>query len=514
MERGDSIQSHGHENDMLDPLLSKDETVKFGDEQDEVKCSGALVWEEIKKQCCIAGPMASVNLLQFSLQLISVMLVGHLGELALSSAAIASSFASFSGYSVMMGMGSTLETLCGQAYGAKQYHQLGIHVQRAFFALFCVSLPLAVVWAYVGSILIAFGQDPLISFEAGKYARWMIPSLFGYAALQTLVRFLQSQSIVFPMMISSAITMCFHIPMCWVLVYKSGLGNKGAALANSISYWVNVALLLLYIKISPACKRTWTSFTWEALHDIKHFFKLAIPSAFMICLQWWSFEILILLSGLLPNPKLETSVLSICLNTSSLAYMIPFGFSAAVSTRVSNELGAGRSHAARLAVYVVLFVAIAEAFMIVCLLFSIRNVWGYAYSNEKEVVDYIANMIPFLAASSFLDGLQCILSGIARGCGWQKVGAYVNLGAYYIVGIPIAFFLAFVLHMGGRGLWLGIICGLSVQVILLFLVTTCTGWENQASNARDRIYGSSLPIVTDDIIKDDADKFSNQFSSS
>ncbi|XP_057868210.1 protein DETOXIFICATION 16 isoform X2 [Cryptomeria japonica] len=482
MERGDSIHSQGHENDMSDPLLTEDETVVLEAEHDEVKCSGALAWEEVKKQCWIAGPMVSVNLLQFSLQVMSIMVVGHLGELALSSASIATSFANFSGFSVMIGMGSALETLCGQAYGAKQYHQLGIHVQRAFFALVCVSIPLAVVWAYMGNILIVFGQDPLISFEAGQYARWMIPSLFSYAALQPLVRFLQSQSIGIPMMLCSAITLCLHVPICWVLVFKSGLGNKGAALANSISNWVNVILLLLYIKISPACKRTWISFTSEALHDIKHFLKLAIPSSFMICFQWWSFEILILLSGLLPNPKLETSVLSIC-------------------TRVSNELGAGRSQAARLAVYVVFFLSIMEAVMIVCLLFSIQNVWGHAYSNDKEVIDYVASMIPLLAASTFLDAIQCMISGTARGCGWQKVGAYVNLGAYYMVGIPVAVLLAFVLHIGGKGLWVGIICGLCVQNILLFLVTSCTSWEQQARNARERVHASSLPIVTDDIIK-------------
>ncbi|XP_057868207.1 protein DETOXIFICATION 16-like isoform X2 [Cryptomeria japonica] len=500
MERRDSIQSHEHENDIFDPLLAKEDRDVF---VDEVKCSAALMWEEVKKQCWIAGPMVLVNLLQFSMQMMSVMVVGHLGELALSSAAIATSFANFSGFSVLVGMGSTLETLCGQAYGAKQYHQLGIHVQRAFFALFCVSIPIAVMWAYMGNILIAFGQDPLISFEGGKYARWMIPSLFAYAALQPLLRFLLSQSIVFPTMLCSAFTLCLHVPMCWVLVFRSGLGNKGAALANGISCWLNVTLLFLYIKISPACKRTWTSFTTEALRDIKHFLKLAIPSSFMICLQWWSFEILIILSGLLPNPKLETSVLSICLNTSSVAYMVPFGFSAAVSTRVSNELGAGRPNAARLAVYAVFFIAIIEAVMMGCLLFSIRNVWGYAYSNEKEVIDYIASMIPLLTASSFLDAFQSVLSGVARGCGWQNVGAYVNLGAYYMVGIPVAFFLAFVLHIGGRGLWLGIICGLFVQSFSLFLVTTRIGWEEQARNARERVYASSLPIVTGDMIKDD-----------
>ncbi|XP_057868201.2 protein DETOXIFICATION 16 [Cryptomeria japonica] len=503
MERGDSIHGHRHENDVLDPLLAKEETVVLGDEQDGVKFSRAVVWEEVKKQCWLAGPMVSVSLLQYSLQVISVMVVGHLGELALSSASIATSFASVTGFTVLMGMGTALETLCGQAYGAKQYHQLGIHVQRAIFALFCVSIPLTVVWAFMGNILIAFGQDPLISFEAGKFARWLIPGLFAYAVLQPLQKFLQAQSIVFPMMFCSAITTSFHVLICWAMVFKTGLGSKGAALATSISYWVNVALLILYIYISPVCKLTWASFTREALHDIKHFLKLAIPSSLMICLEYWAFEMVVLLSGLLPNPKLETSVLSICLNTGTLAYMIPFGLGAAVSTRVSNELGAGHSHAARLAVYVVFFMAITEAAVMGCLLFSIRNFWGYAYSNEKEVINYVATMIPLLAASSIMDGIQGALSGIVRGCGWQKLCAYVNLGAYYMVGIPMGVLLAFVLHVGGRGLWLGIICGIASQTIILFLMTLCTDWEQQARNARDRVYTSSLPIVTDEIIKDD-----------
>ncbi|GLJ11089.1 hypothetical protein SUGI_0142640 [Cryptomeria japonica] len=140
----------------------------------------------------------------------------------------------------------------------------------------------------------------------------------------------------------------------------------------------------------------------------------------MICLQYWSFETLVLLSGLLPNPKLETSVLSICLNTSALAYMIPLGFGAAVSTRVSNELGAGHSNAARLAVYVVLFMIMTEAAMMGCLLFSIRNVWGYAYSNQKEVIDTVASMMPLLAATSLVDRIQTSLSGtLARNYQWR-----------------------------------------------------------------------------------------------
>lgn len=181
-----------------------------------------------------------------------------------------------------MGMSSALDTLSGQCYGAKQYHMMGIHMQRAMFVLLLVCIPLAIISANTRIILIALGQDTDISAEAGKFARFNIPSLFAYALLQCLVRFLQTQNIVFPMMLSSGITTLLHIPICWVLVFKSGLGGRGAALANSISYWINVLFLALYIRFSSSCAKTWTGFSKEAFHNVVTFLKLAIPSAVMV----------------------------------------------------------------------------------------------------------------------------------------------------------------------------------------------------------------------------------------
>ncbi|XP_051114959.1 protein DETOXIFICATION 16 isoform X2 [Andrographis paniculata] len=442
--------------------------------------------EELKKQLWLGGPLILVSLLQFALQLISVMFVGHLGELALSAASVATSFGSVTGLSLLMGMASALDTLCGQSYGAKQYGMLGVHMQRAMFVLLCFSIPLAIVWANTSPILAAFGQDPDISKEAGHYARFMIPSIFGYAILQCQVRFLQAQNIVIPMMMISGITTFLHFIFCWTLVFKSGLGGRGAAVANSLSYWINALLLSLYIKFSSSCLKTWAGFSKEALHDIFNFIRLAIPSAVMVCLEAWSFEMMVLLSGLLPNPELETSVLSICLNTGATVWTIPFGLSGAVSTRVSNEVGAGHPRAAELAVGVVLVMAISEGLLVGLLLCLIRNIWGYAYSNEKQVVDYVAAMMPILAISNFMDGLQCVLSGIIRGCGWQKIGAFINLGSYYLVGMPMAALLAFVLGIGGKGLWLGIVSALLVQVVSLFAMISRTNWEHEAQRARER----------------------------
>ncbi|KAK4414216.1 protein DETOXIFICATION 16 [Sesamum alatum] len=453
-----------------------------------------IILEELRKQLWLAGPLIMVSLLQFCLQLISVMFVGHLGELPLAGASMATSFASVTGFSLLMGMASALDTLCGQSYGAKQYHMLGIHMVRAIVVLLIVCIPLAVVWANTTPILTALGQDPAISKEAGRYARFMIPSIFGYGLLQCQVKFLQTQNIVVPMMISSGITTLLHLFLCWILVFNSGLGSRGAAVANSISYWINVFLLGLYIKFSSSCSKTWTGFSKEAVHDIFSFLRLAIPSAVMVCLEVWSFEMMVLLSGLLPNPELETSVLSICLNTAATVWMIPFGLSCAVSTRVSNELGAGHPRAARLAVGVVLGMAISEGILVGLIMLLLRDILGYAYSNEIEVAKYVARMMPILAASNFMDGLQCVLSGTVRGCGWQKIGAFINLGSYYLVGIPMAVLLAFVLHIGGRGLWSGILCALAVQVVCLFAIMLRTNWEHEARKAKDRVCDTSVPV--------------------
>ncbi|KAM0933220.1 putative multi antimicrobial extrusion protein [Dioscorea sansibarensis] len=208
-------------------------------------------------------------------------------------------------------MASGLETLCGQAYGTQQYQELGIQAYRAILSLFIVCIPISFIWVSIGKLLIFIGQDPLISEEAGKYALWLIPALFADAIAQTMTKILQSQSLILPMLLSSIATLCFHIPLCWFMVFKSGLGNVGAALSISISYWLNIFILALYIKYSDSCEPTRAPFSLKAFKGVNEFLRFAVPSAVMICLEWWSFELLILLSGLLPNPKPETSVLSV-----------------------------------------------------------------------------------------------------------------------------------------------------------------------------------------------------------
>ncbi|CAG7904340.1 unnamed protein product, partial [Brassica rapa] len=493
------------------------------EEEDEQVNMREGFFQEMRRLGYIAGPMVAVNSSMYFLQVISIMMVGHLGELFLSSTAIAVSFCSVTGFSLVFGLATALETLCGQANGAKQFEKLGEHTYTGIFALFIVSIPLSILWSYMGEILCFIGQDPLVSQEAGKFATWLIPALFAYATLQPLVRFFQAQSLILPLIMSSISALCCHVVLCWCLVFKFGLGSLGAALAISVSYWLNVIVLGLYMVFSSSCEKSRAKISMNVFKGMREFFRFGIPSASMICLEWWSFEFLVMLSGILPNPRLETSVLSVCLSTISTLYQIPESLGAAArfflesflsifrrkkltlslyisscccSTRVANELGAGNSKKARMAVYTVMVIAGVESILVGALVFAARNVFGYLFSSEPEVVDYVRSMAPLVALSVIFDALHAVLSGVARGSGRQDVGAYVNLAAYYLFGIPTAVLLGFRFKMRGRGLWIGITVGSFVQALLLGLIVSLTNWKQQRDEL-NQILSSYLNTIND-----------------
>jgi MATE family multidrug resistance protein len=121
-------------------------------------------------------------------------------------------------------------------------------------------------------------------------------------------------------------------------------------------------------------------------------------------------------------------------------------------------------------------------------------------------VDYVSRCMPFLATIAIMDSVQGVLSGVARGCGWQAFGAAANLAAYYLVGLPSAVVLAFRYDFKGVGLWMGMILGISTQTATLMGLTITTNWQKQAEYALGRVYSSAsatLPIESNKSQKDE-----------
>ncbi|KAL6903572.1 hypothetical protein ACP4OV_004385 [Aristida adscensionis] len=173
---------------------------------------------EAKRLLRLAGPLVVSCILRKAVQMVSVMFVGHLGELPLAGASLAASLANVTGFSLLIGLSTAMDTLCGQAFGARRYGLLGVYKQRAMLVLAVACIPIAAVWANAGRILLLIGQDGDIAAEAGAYARWLIPSLLPFVPLVCHIRFLQTQSLVVPVMASSGVTALSHVFVCWALV--------------------------------------------------------------------------------------------------------------------------------------------------------------------------------------------------------------------------------------------------------------------------------------------------------
>ncbi|KAL3692276.1 hypothetical protein R1sor_005927 [Riccia sorocarpa] len=458
-------------------------TVKYVEEDEE-----HTLCDEVKKAFDLAWPLTVFNVCGFGILVITVMFVGrHGGELELSSTSMATAFANVTGFIVILGLASTMETLCGQAYGARKYHLLGVYLQAAWIVGIGVSLGVVCLWMNMETILTAAGQDPVIAKMAVRYLIYLIPGVFVTAFLQPLVKYLQAQSVVIPLVVIAVFTVFIHIIICQIILGTLNYGYTGGALASVLSYAFMLSLVCLYTWGSGKFKKTWTGLTWEAFTYVGVYLRLAVPSTFMLCLEYWTVEILVLAAGLLPNPELQLSLLAIGLNTTNLAFNIPVGLSAAVSTRVANELGAYRPSAAKLAGKVIFGISICCSICIATSMLLARNIWGKAFSGVEQVISSVSDLMPLIALSAIFDGIQGVLSGIARGTGRQDMGAIINLTAFYIVGLPSGIFFGFVWKMSGKGLWIGLLLGQSAQALLLGLLVATFDWHKMSEEALKRI---------------------------
>lgn len=208
-------------------------------------------------------------------------------------------------------MGSAVETLCGQAYGAGRREMLGVYLQRATVVLMLCSLPIVAVYALSRQLLVAIGEEKQVAEMASVFVYGLIPQVFAYAVNFPMQKFLQAQSIVTPGAAMSAAALAVHVAASWVAVYWIGTGLLGAALVLSLSWWILVAAQFAYIVNSQRCKDTWTGFKWEALSGLGEFVKLSMASAVMLCLETWYFQVLVLVAGLLDDPQLSLDALSV-----------------------------------------------------------------------------------------------------------------------------------------------------------------------------------------------------------
>ncbi|ERN20668.1 hypothetical protein AMTR_s00070p00181900 [Amborella trichopoda] len=446
--------------------------------------SATQVMEELKELGSMTIPIAAMNCVVYIRAMVSVLCLGRLGSLELAGGALSIGFTNITGYSVLFGLASGMEPICSQAFGSKNWTLMGHSLQRTILILLSACVPICLLWLNLNRIMVWSGQDLQITAMASTYCMFSLPDLLTNSFLQPLRVYLRSQGITKPMMYCSALAVLLHIPLNILLVFVLGFGVPGVAISAVLTN-LNMALfLLLYMYISGSCKKTWSGWSKEALTQWCPLLALALPSCLAICLEWWWYELMTLLAGYLPNPRVSVATTAILIQTTSLMYTVPMALGACVSTRVGNELGAGKPCRARLATLVALGCAFAVGLFNVAWTTALRHEWAQVFTRDEGVAAMAAAVLPLMGLCELGNCPQTTGCGVLRGSARPSIGARINLGSFYFLGTPVALGLAFWLKVGFGGLWYGLLSAqVSCAVSILYVVFR-TDWAIEAARSR------------------------------
>ncbi|CAL5417857.1 unnamed protein product [Camellia sinensis] len=454
--------------------------------QQQESNSGNLIrrtWVESKKMWHIAGPSIFTRLAMFSLTVITQAFAGHLSDHDLAAISIVTAVIIGITFGFLLGMASALETLGGQAYGAKQYHRLGIYMQRSWVVLFLSSILLLPLFVFATPILKLTGQSAAVAELAGVVALWLIPMHLSFAFQFALVRFLQCQLKTAVVAWVSGLALALHVFVSWLFVYKLRVGIVGTAITLDFSWWVSVLGLFCYVGCG-GCPQSWTGFSEQAFVGLWDFFKLSVASGVMLSLENFYYRVLIIISGNMNNAEVALDALSICITIYAWESMIPLGFFAATGVRVANELGAGNAEGAKFATIVSVFTSLVVGLFFWFLIVVFPDKLAMIFTSNTSVITMVNELALLLAFTVLFNCIQPVLSGVAVGSGWQALVAFINIGSYYIVGVPLGVILGCLLDFGIKGIWAGMISGTVVQTLTLAIITVRCKWEKEVQAAR------------------------------
>lgn len=180
------------------------------------------------------------------------------------------------------GLSGALETLCGQAFGAGLYKTLGIHLQASCIVSFAFSILISIIWFFTEPILLLLHQDAAIARTAALYLRLLIPGIFPYGLIQNTIRFMQTQTVVLPLIMLSGIPFVLHLGIVYGLLHWTSLGFVSAPLAASISLWLSFFALAWYVYCTNSFRHSWTGLSSESFGYVFTNLRLGLPSAAMI----------------------------------------------------------------------------------------------------------------------------------------------------------------------------------------------------------------------------------------
>ncbi|MHB1688432.1 MAG: MATE family efflux transporter [Ignavibacteriaceae bacterium] len=372
-----------------------------------------------------------------------------------------------------IGVSYAVSPLVAIAVGAKKYSDCESMFKQSLLINFMLGLVLLAI-TFFFSVFIKYLDEPAgVTPLAISYTKILGYSILPVMLFQTYKQFIEGLSFTRPAMFITIIANLINLLMNWILIYgKFGfpaLGLNGSGWATFSSRLFMGIILMIYVMNSKHFRGYNLSpkFSRINLHVIKKILGLGLPSAFQYAFEVGAFTYAIIMVGWLGTKQLAAH--QIAINLATISYMITLGISSAGAIRVGNALGKQNIIEVRRAGFtaIILGASLMACFGIIFI--SFKNLLPSLYINDPEVISIAANLLIVAAIFQIFDGTQAVGIGVLRGLTDVKGPTIITFFAYWIIALPIGYFLGFNLHLKVLGVWIGLSFGLVVAAVLLSL---------------------------------------------
>ncbi|GLD46772.1 multidrug and toxin extrusion protein 1-like protein [Lates japonicus] len=448
--------------------------------------------EELYQVSRLMGPLLLSRILNFLLPFVITIFCGHIGNAELAGYALASATINVTTTATGFGLAMACDTLISQTFGSKNMNRVGVILQRSSLILLLFCLPCWALLINSQNILLILYQEDEVARIAQLYVMAFLPAVPAMFLHQLQVAYLQNQGIILPQMYTAAAANIFNLGINYVLIFSLKLGVTGSAIANSLSQITICLLLFGYIRWKKLHQKTWGGWSTACLQDWGSYMKLAVPSAFMVCFEWWIWEVGGFLAGVLGEVDLAAQ--HVLMEIGTIIYMFPLGIQAAACVRVGNALGAGDTSRAIVTCKVALVLSGMLAVLQGIVTAGCKSVVGYIFTSDDNIVEIVSENLTVCTFLQFFDALLCVCSGILVGSGMQKIAALSNLVSYYFIGLPVGIALMFAAQLRILGWWLGLFICVFIQTCFFLVLIFKLNWKKVTHKAQLRA-GNKVVVI-------------------
>ncbi|KAL7455788.1 hypothetical protein ACHAWC_007319 [Mediolabrus comicus] len=492
----------------------------------------SLLQDEMKSMIELSIPVCATYLLEMLPGITTIILVGRMAnnadKLYMDATALAVMFVNITGLSTGLGLLTAMDTLCSHAHGANQPTKMGTYLLTGMFCMTITFCGVGVIIWNTTPILLACGQQENVAIESGHFSRLMLPSIPFVYAYELFRKISQARNEATPMIISAVGSNIVNIGLGYYLVNCTSLGWLGAAIARTVGSILMLPILILSMIYCEKGMKTKSKggdtnsddenenemndgelfhHLWEGFQPsqaltfsaIKKFLDLGIPGMCQVMFEWVAFEVIALLCGIIPDQEEALIAIgsnAIVMNVSSFAFMLYLGAGVAGNVRIGNALGAGDAHRAEVAAYLSIANGVMLSLINIAAFVSFRESLASIFTTDPDLIDKCRSLFVVVALFQLPDAINGVEQGIFRASGRQSLAAKLNFVAYYVIGIPIGYFLCLPRRFGVEGLWIGMTVGLVAISTANSIVVWKSDWAALAFDARKRLSTSAhKPIV-------------------